>query len=75
MRIGITAPRLRHARLDRHDDDLREIALTVGRPADLAGSLAVARWGYGNGRSSGAQAWRRSREYELVTEEYLAVLG
>ncbi len=29
------------AYIDRHDDDLRKIALTVGRPADLTGSLAA----------------------------------
>ncbi len=60
--------------IDRHDDDLREIALTVGRPADLAGSLAVARWGYGNALSGGAQAWLRSGQYTPVTQEYLTVL-
>lgn len=62
------------AYIDRHDDDLREIALTVGRPADLAGSLAVARWGYGNALSGGAQAWLRSAQYTPVTREYLAAL-
>ena len=62
------------AYIDRHDDDLREIASTVGRPADLAGSLAVARWGYGNALSGGAQAWLRSANYTPVTREYLAAL-
>ncbi len=62
------------AYIDRHDDDLREIALAVGRPADLAGSLAVARWGYGNALSGGAQAWLRSAQYTPVTQEYLAAL-
>jgi len=60
--------------IDHRDDDLREIGATVGRPADLSGSLAVARWGYGNGLNGGAQAWLRSKEYCPVTSEYLAVL-
>ena len=60
--------------IDHHDDDLREIGHVVGRPADLSGSLAVARWGYGNGLNGGAQAWLRSKEYRPVTSEYLALL-
>ncbi|MFZ4499792.1 MAG: HNH endonuclease [Burkholderiales bacterium] len=60
--------------IDHRDDDLREIGATVGRPADLSGSLAVARWGYGNGLNGGAQAWLRSKEYCPVTSEYLAAL-
>lgn len=62
------------AYIDRYDDDLREIAHNVGRPADLVGSLAVARWGYGNALSGGAQAWVRSSQYTPVTQEYLAAL-
>lgn len=60
--------------IDRHDDDLREIGHTVGRPAEAANSLAVARWGYGNGVSGGAQAWLRSMEYTPVTAAYLTVI-
>ncbi|MBU3694015.1 MAG: HNH endonuclease [Rhodocyclaceae bacterium] len=60
--------------IDRHDDDLREIGDTVGRPADATSSLAVARWGYGNGASGGARAWLRSMEYVPVTPAYLTVL-
>jgi hypothetical protein len=42
--------------LDHHDDELREIGAAVGRPADLGSSLAVARWGYGNGLNGGEYA-------------------
>ncbi len=62
------------AYIDRYDDDLLDIARAVGRPADLAGSLAVARWGYGNALSGGAQAWLRSAQYTPVTQQYLKVL-
>ena len=60
--------------ITKNDDDLREIGWTAGRTADVASTRAVARWGYANALSSGAQAWLRAGTYELVDDTYLGCL-
>ena len=61
--------------ITRHDDALREIGATAGRISDPTSSLAVARWGYANALSGGAQAWLRARIYEPVNADYLSCLS
>ncbi|MGB4560038.1 MAG: HNH endonuclease [Burkholderiaceae bacterium] len=55
----------------RHEDDLAEIGILTGRTANLQSSLAVARWSYGNGYSSGAQAWVKANDYVTIDASYL----
>ncbi len=57
--------------MTRHDDALREIGEAAGRISDPASSRAVARWGYANAVTSGAQAWLRAGRYEPVDVNYL----
>jgi 5-methylcytosine-specific restriction endonuclease McrA len=59
----------------RHDDALREIGEAAGRISDLSSTRAVARWGYTNALTGGAQAWLRSRIYEPVDPSYLGCLA
>jgi 5-methylcytosine-specific restriction endonuclease McrA len=61
--------------ITRHDDALREIGETAGRISELSASRAVARWGYGNAATGGAQAWLRARTYEPVDADYLQCLA
>ena len=61
--------------VDRHDADLAEIGTKAGRVVDRESSLAVARWGYGNAVSSGAQAWVKAGVYEPVSAGYMACMG
>jgi hypothetical protein len=58
----------------RHDDALREIGETAGRISDLSSMRAVARWGYTNALTGGAQAWLRARIYEPVDQSYVGCL-
>ena len=55
----------------RHEDDLAEIGILAGRPANRQTSLAVTRWSYGNGYASGAQAWVKANEYAAIDASYL----
>ncbi len=56
------------------DDALREIGEAAGRISEPTSSLAVARWGYANAMTSGAQAWHRAKIYERVDKHYLDCL-
>ncbi len=58
----------------KHSDDLNQITADASRAGDLQTSLSITRWGHGNAASSGAMAWKRSREYEVVTLDYLDLL-
>jgi 5-methylcytosine-specific restriction endonuclease McrA len=60
--------------VDRHQGDLLQIAANAGRAGDLQASLAVTRWGYSSAVTSSAMAWKQSREYEVVTPDYLELL-
>ena len=57
----------------KHSDDLAAIGILAGRSANLQTSLAVTRWSYGNGYASGAQAWVKAKEYELIDTFALAL--
>lgn len=57
------------------NDDLLEVAAAAGRSADRQASLAVARWGYGNAQSGGAQAWEKASKYVPIGAEYLQLLA
>ncbi|MEY4653591.1 MAG: hypothetical protein RI884_2172 [Pseudomonadota bacterium] len=58
---------------DRHADNLSEIGIAAGRTANLQSSLAVTRWSYRLGYSSGAQAWVKGNEYCSIDSTYLEV--
>ncbi len=58
----------------KHEDDLTEIGILVGRSANLKSSLAVTRWSYGNGYASGAQALVKAGEYLIIdTSHFLFI--
>lgn len=61
--------------ITQHDDALREIGEAAGRIAELSASRAVARWGYANAATGGAQAWLRARTYEPVDAVYVQCLA
>ena len=61
--------------ITRHDDALREIGEAAGRITEPTSCLAVARWGYANALTGGAQAWLRARTYEPVNAGYLNCLA
>jgi 5-methylcytosine-specific restriction endonuclease McrA len=61
--------------LTRNDDALREIGVAAGRSADMHACCAVARWGYANAFSAGAQAWLQAARYEPVDSTYLGCLA
>jgi 5-methylcytosine-specific restriction endonuclease McrA len=61
--------------MERHSDDLAEIGAKAGRVSDPVAARSVARWGYANAASAGAQAWLRSKTYETVDLAYLECLA
>jgi 5-methylcytosine-specific restriction endonuclease McrA len=61
--------------INRHDGALRQIGEEAGRMSDLRSTHAVARWGYANAMTSGAQAWLRARAYEPIDSSYIECLS
>jgi 5-methylcytosine-specific restriction endonuclease McrA len=57
-----------------NDDALREIGASVGRPANLTSTRAVASWGYGNAVTSGSNAWLKAGSYQPVDMSFLECL-
>jgi len=49
--------------IDRHDNDLMEIAEAAGRLGNVVTCRMVARWGYTNAAQSGGQAWLRKNTF------------
>lgn len=60
--------------IDSHNDDLKEMGVAAGINADASTTLSVARWGYSNAMSGGAQAWIKPSHYENINDSYLGVL-
>lgn len=56
---------------EKFSDQIQEIGSDAGINADQATTMAVGRWGYGNGLSSGGQAWIKQSAYERIVVEYL----
>ena len=58
---------------NRFGDQLQEIGSDAGINADRATTMAVGKWGYGNGLTSDGQAWIKKSAYEKISDEYLEV--
>lgn len=61
--------------LEIEDENLQEIALKAGIPADRAASSSVASWIYMQGCRAQAHAWLERREFMAITPSYLELLA
>jgi 5-methylcytosine-specific restriction endonuclease McrA len=61
-------------RLTKRADQLREIGVAAGIPADQSTLHRVATWGYGNACGGGARAWQAPSTYVPVDLSYMQIL-
>jgi 5-methylcytosine-specific restriction endonuclease McrA len=61
-------------RLTKRADELQEIGVAAGVPADQSTLHRVATWGYGNACGGGARAWQAPSNYVPVDLSYLQLL-
>ena len=61
--------------MNRHRDDISQIALDAGFMSDQQTILSVAKWSYQQGHESGAHAWIRKGEFEPMGDTYRVVIN
>jgi len=61
--------------LNRHQDDISQIALDAGIISDQDTMLSVTKWSYQQGHENGSHAWIKKGVFEPIGEGYAALVG
>lgn len=61
--------------LNRHQDDISQIALDAGLISDQSTTLSVAKWSYQQGYDTGSHAWIKKGVFEPIGVGYAALVG
>lgn len=61
--------------LNRHQDDISQIALDAGLISDQSTILSVAKWSYQQGYDTGSHAWIKKGVFEPIGVGYAALVG